>query len=460
MNNQEAQKLVQSIHDSIFTALTEAPSGQKPVLPKDKTILILEKPGRTLNAADYRNPWSPGNLEGNVQAAINLGDLGDEAPFLPQNSGGVYRASGSRLSDFYRTVLSANIDPQPANPVSEKAYEEAKAVLFTKVKDEETGKETTKPSQLSRDYDDNFINYNIARSTYLTAYGEAIKTPEGKAGWPLKASALQAPVNVAYTTWRGGEATKVEDARSKIEFHSRNQVGRAFSDAKKVFDTYQSEAEEMLPGNRTLRCRLTPSNWSDPEAAKKWATISTSTKNIVIKSNSEFTRYGGNAGFSAGLFSIGGSAGHSDSREYFGVEANSLTVSFQYATVYLQRLWMNQLILSLPSWDLGAISAGFFSNGNKENNDGTIPLIPQGFIVTRNVRIQADWSKTDKETIKNATSGGGSFSFGPFSFGASGGSSSTTTNSKFDEASGLITIPGLQIVGWINSLLTVCPPNK
>ena len=239
MDNKQAQDLVQSIHDSIFSALTEAPAGQKPVLAKEKTVLILEKPGRTLNESDYRNPWSPGNLEGSTQATINLGDLGDEAPFLPQNSGGVYRASGSRLSDFYRQVMSANIDPQPANPASEKAYAEAYAVLNTKGKDDE-GQETVKPSQVSRDYDNNFIAYNIARATYLTAYGEAMKTPEGKAKWPLMASALQAPVDVAFTTWRGGEATKVEDARSKIEFHSRNQIGRAFSDAFKTFRHLQA----------------------------------------------------------------------------------------------------------------------------------------------------------------------------------------------------------------------------
>ena len=106
MNNQQAQDLVQSIHDSIFSTLTEAPAGQKPVLAKEKTVLILEKPSRTLNEKDYHNPWSPGNLEGSTQATINLGDLADEAPLLPQNSGGVYRDSGSRLSDFYRQITT------------------------------------------------------------------------------------------------------------------------------------------------------------------------------------------------------------------------------------------------------------------------------------------------------------------------------------------------------------------
>ena len=89
MNNQKAQDFVQSIHDSIFKILTEAPDKKTPVLAKEKTVLILEKPSRTLNEKDYRNPWSPGNLEGSTQATINLGDLADEAPLLPQNSGGV-----------------------------------------------------------------------------------------------------------------------------------------------------------------------------------------------------------------------------------------------------------------------------------------------------------------------------------------------------------------------------------
>lgn len=105
------------------------------------------------------------------------------------------------------------------------------------------------------------------------AYFEAMKTPEGKAKWPLMASALQAPVDVASTTWRGGEATKVEDAQSTIEFHSRNQIGRVFSDALKTFDTFKREAEGLEPGNTTMRCRVMPSNWADPAAAKSWATL-------------------------------------------------------------------------------------------------------------------------------------------------------------------------------------------
>ena len=196
------------------------------------------------------------------------------------------------------------------------------------------------------------------------AYFEAMKTPEGKAKWPLMASALQATVDVAFTTWRGGEATKVEDARSTIEFHSRNQIGRAFSDALTAFDTFKREAEGLEPGNTTMRCRVMPSNWADPAAAKSWATLATSTKNLVVKSDSSFTQYGGRAAFNMGLFSIGGGGGHSDSSEHFGVEANDLSVSFQYATVYLQRPWMNQSILNLPGWDLGGIPASFFSNGN------------------------------------------------------------------------------------------------
>ena len=110
MNKQQAQDFVQSIHDSIFSTLTEAPVGKTPVLAKEKTVLILEKPSRILNEEDYRNPWSPDNLGnaqlGNVQATINLGVLADEAPLLPQNSGGVYRKGNYRLSELYRQVLS------------------------------------------------------------------------------------------------------------------------------------------------------------------------------------------------------------------------------------------------------------------------------------------------------------------------------------------------------------------
>lgn len=454
MNNEQQQKFVQSVYDGIFASLTEAPPGERAIYDRSKVFLTFEKVGRRLNSADYRNPWSPGNPEGSKEATIKFALLSNEAPVLQA----AHVPSGTRIADVYRTILNAQIIPQPVNPAAEKEYKQALAVITTMVKDEETGELIPKPSQLIRDYNDNLSAYSLAQQKYFTAYFEAMKTPEGRGSWPLIGPTLKTPVEISYNTWRNGEATKVEDAQATIEFYSRNQVGQAFSQAKKLFNGYDKEAEGLEPGNVHLRSRAIPSDWHSSLAARSWATRSFSSSSMTTRNDSEFTRYGGSASFSLGLFSIGGGGGGSNSRQFQSVEASSLEISFRYSLVTIDRSWLTQLLFDLPSWSLGAIPPGKYSNGKKDNNLGALPLIPQAFIVTRDLTIRANWSQKDIETITKATNGSASVSFGPFSIGGGGGSSSSSSTTKFDKAKGEILVPSLQIIGWINTLVPFCPP--
>lgn len=67
----------------------------------------------------------------------------------------------------------------------------------------------------------------------------------------------------AYDTLIAAEKVKVEDALAKMEFASNNQVGRAFDDAVKLFESYEAK----LDGDTIYRCRALPSDWYDSTAA-------------------------------------------------------------------------------------------------------------------------------------------------------------------------------------------------
>ncbi|AFY36077.1 hypothetical protein [Calothrix sp. PCC 7507] len=455
MNNEQQQKFVQSIYDGIFSGLTEAPPGEKPIYDRKKVFMTFEKGGRRLNSADYKDPWSPGNSSGSKTATINFARLANEAPVLQP----MHTVSGVRISDVYRTILNAQITPKPVDPKAQKEYDEALKVLTTETKDEETGELDRVKSKLVRDYEANLTAYSLTLAKYYQAYFEAMSTPAGRASWPLVGSAARTPVEIAYNAWRSGEATKVEDAQATIEFSSRNQVGKAFAVAKQMFDTYDREAKELEVGNVDLRSRAMPSDWASSTAARDWPTRSFSSSSVVVKQDSDFSRVGGGASFSFGIFSIGGSGSTSSSRESRSVEASNLSVSFKYSLVTFDRPWLTQLLLDLPGWNLGQIPPGKFSNGTRNNNVGSLPLIPQAFIVTRDLTVKANWSKNDIEIIKKATSGSASVGIGPFSIGGGGGSSSSSSTTKFNAATGEILVPSLQIIGWINTIVPFCPPS-
>jgi hypothetical protein len=207
------------------------------------------KPGIAINPADFRLPWTPGNLNGSKDAAVNLANLADVAPKMSS----VYTDSGNTVSQIYKQMLDGVAIPaQPANPAIEAQLAAADAVLFRNVDmiDDETGESVTRriESQLYRDYLDNQNAYNAARMGYVGAYLEAQKTTTGKNTWPLLASTLQIPVRQAYDRWRAAGADKVEQAIAILNTSSQNALQKAFDNAKKTMEGYGVILEESGAG--------------------------------------------------------------------------------------------------------------------------------------------------------------------------------------------------------------------
>ena len=264
MTIDEVQKLIQGIFDSIFASVTTAEPGGKPVMTAASTVLSLMKPGMAINPADFRNPWTPGNVNGSQDAAINTARLVDAAPKLSS----LYTDSGSTISQIYKQILDGiQIPAQPPNPAIEKQLADADAVLYRVVDtvDPDTGEVTPKriETQLYRDYIDNQSAYNMARAVYTGAYIEAQKTQSGKSTWPLIASTLQLPVRQAYDKWRAGGADKVEQAMAILNTSTQNALQKAWDNAKKTFEGYGVALDDSGTG---LSTRHLPFSSSSPEA--------------------------------------------------------------------------------------------------------------------------------------------------------------------------------------------------
>src|SRR5688500_1133554 len=101
MTIEEVQKLIQGIFDNIFSAVTSAEPGGKPVMSSSSTVLSLMKPGIAINSKDFRNPWTPGNTAGSQDAAVNTAHLVDVAPKMST----IYTDSGSTISQIYKQIL-------------------------------------------------------------------------------------------------------------------------------------------------------------------------------------------------------------------------------------------------------------------------------------------------------------------------------------------------------------------
>ncbi|MGL3104654.1 hypothetical protein [Bradyrhizobium sp. BR 1432] len=125
------------------------------------------------------------------------------------------------------------------------------------------------------------------------------------------------------------------------------------------------------------------------------------------------------------------------------VAARGVSIEFDLCVLSLSRPWYSSGLLALPNWFVPGFRQGDFSEGlDGPDNDGLLNAIPIACILTRDVRITANWTPAD---VDAATT---SVAVGPFSlFGRT-----------FDTASGSLTIPGIQAVAWVCTNPKRLPP--
>lgn len=463
MTQEEVQNLVQKMFDNIFDSVTKAEPGGRPSMQSSSTVLSLMKPGLAINSKDFRNPWTPGNLTGSKDAAVNIARLIDVAPKMST----IYTDSGRLISQIYKQILDGvSIPAQPPNPAIEKQLNDAEAVLYRQISqtDPDTGAVTQKTaeSQLYRDYLDNQAAYNNTRIAYIGAYLEAQKTAVGRNTWPLVASTQQLPVKTAYDRWRSAGADKVEQAIAIKNTSSQNALQKAWDQAKKLYEGYGVILDDAGTGLSApiMRSSLLPSDWHSSQSTAGWTTFDSASSNVANSNTSDYKSYGGSAGFSLGLFKFGASGSKTTQEQHVSSETNSLRISFKYTLVTIRRPWITFNLLGTQGWNVGNLyEKGAISNGSKDGQDNTaMPLLPTSFVVVKDVVISANWSKSDLDLIKKQISAGGSLSIGPFSISGQYASSKSQETFASAMTSGKITVPGVQIIGFINQIIPYSSP--
>lgn len=463
MTQQELDNMLQGIFDGIFDSVTKAEPGGKPLLTPSTTVLSLMKPGMAIRAADFANPWTPGNMAGSKNAAVNTAALADIAPAMST----LYTDSGNQISKIYGEIMNnVQVPAQPLNPAIEQQLASAFGVLWrtVSVTDPDTGEVTPKQmeSQLYRDYLDNYSAYMAQRSAYMAAYNAAQSTQTGKETWPILAPTLQIPVKMAYDKWRSNYADRIEQALAILNTSSQNALSKSFANAKATFEGYGALLEETGSGMSQLihRASLLPSDWYKTNPASKGTTVDTKSGSFYRNASSDFKSGGGSVGFSLGIFSIGGGGGHSAEHRHMSTETRDLRISFEYSLVMIRRPWLAYHLLATKGWNLQNLyGKGKISNGSKNGQAKSLmPLLPTAFVVARKVIISANWSREDYDFVKKQTQGGGGFGIGPFRIGGSYGHSSTSETFHSAFANGRIEVPGAQIIGWISQVVPYCPP--
>jgi hypothetical protein len=126
------------------------------------------------------------------------------------------------------------------------------------------------------------------------------------------------------------------------------------------------------------------------------------------------------------------------------VATTNVDLSFDHCIVTLQWPWFPQVFLMDRGWYVPGYTKGSFSNGAGNGDTGYLPVLAGGFVVIRNLKISGQWTNQDLAAVQ------GSAAFGPFSL----------IGRTYDAHSGMLSCPGMQIIGWFCEALPVLPPNS
>ena len=441
--------LLQTLDAMLFSPYLSDPATGV-ALEVENTALALERPGRPIHSADYQNPWSPIHQQGNPIVTKRFSDLVDQAIALTT----YYQPNGHQISAMYQQVLGAQVTSQTLSVAEKQQFEAADKLLFTvaTVRDQKTGQLiTTKvPSAVYRDYQRAKASYTRAVAVYNAQYMQYMRTPEGRETWPLLSASLHGAVDRALDDLVAAQATKVEDALTVIE-RVPDAIAQAFQDAQQLF-TSSRQPDPMVPKAFFVPSYASPSDWSSE--AEPWIEVafSAQTRDQTMADAGtdtavEFQLTEIAADRPSQLWSIAQQTFSLDSK------TDRLSLRLEYELVTIERPWLHFSLFSLPNWHVAGIAPGQLSDGTRNQSaDQMFPLLPQSFVVVRNLQISADWGQVDLDRIHAALAGDQPAAFAGFWLNQPG-----TYQAQFKDDT--LTFPGIHLVGWINRLVPFSPPK-
>ena len=446
------QKVLESLYDRLFDAITYAPPGRATGLDA-KPVMLMAK-NLVLNPDDFTNALSPINpgTKANQNAAQAFSAMVDAIPDVSQAP--LWVDSGRKVSETYiNAVKGANTANQP-DPNQQKIYNQAFNYLNvnqTIANFDGTSTTTLQPSPIAQTYDDNESAYISAITGYRTAYnGYDLSQPADQRQWNAVAPGLQNLVDKTWNQWTRQGKQQVEQAQNALQSTINDAVAAAIAQAQGLV-----QDSRLLPGALPtdpgwLLSYGMASDWMDASSDAAQLTLRSSYLNQT--SSAEATSYSSGAGASWGLWSVGGSYSHSDEQSNSHMDASDFTLTAELIQVRIMRPWYNPLLFSMKDWWVNGYDAGGLSA------DTVMPLVPTSFVVARNVAITANFSAQDQSHFAESTSASTSVGWGPFS--VSGSYSHSDSNDSFHSTfdGGTLRLPGLQVLAFICTALPSAPP--
>jgi hypothetical protein len=455
MTPEAEQKVLASLYDRLYDAVTYSPDGKSAAFPKN--IYFQMTKNTVLNPADFVNMLNPLNpTSGDQRSAEQFSAMVDVIP----KPGALWSDSGEKLSRIMSDVMAfAKTSSQPS-PSQLKIYQQAYDFLNkrTKIKDF-TGQEIDKidPSDIAIAYDNARSGYISAVSGYRTAYnGYDLTQVKDQRAFNAVAPALQNLMDQTWNAWGRSGKAQVEQAQAALASTINDAVQHAIEQVGDDTGARSRLPTSMPVGGPWLPSYALPTNWVASDLKGPKLTFSSAYLNKTESSQAH--SYGLEGSGSYGLFHASVEVGGEYEEKHSHMDAENFTLEAELIAVNIMRPWFNPLLFGLSGWWVDGKKRNELSNGTPANPSGQIPLIPTGFVLAKNVKVTADFSQEDKNSMSSKLSTAVSGGWGPFTIKAKYGHSISKSDAQAKFDGGSLIFPGLQLIAWISTVTPASPP--
>lgn len=351
----------------------------------------------------------------------------------------------------------------------------------------------------------------VAKSDFNAAFNAARRDPILFESWPQDSVLYIDAQKLASDALNLGGAVEVEAALDAVASIGRPYQPAAISQAIGDFSAWDlglAGVATKIPYSFIL-----PANWCDPDddegvehlliQQSQYSSYSTnaSTSSSQSSWHQHASSASGSAAISLGFLGFGGShstsssnAGWQDSsstqlHDIFHNSAKDLTIKLEFVLCTIERPWLTSDLFAMQGWSAVGIQANGVSDGTIDgqidSQDKLIPMIPQQFLIVRNVVISStDWGSdgdvfesfyggaaTSSSSSAASSSGAVGACLGFLNFGGSARFSSSGAegaSSNWGAASSSsyfgatfqhneLSIRGAQIVAFLSDIVPACP---
>lgn len=459
MTPDQEKKVLETIYDRLYDALTYVPGGEKPGDFDRATTLLQMTKNYVLNPDDYRNAASSINPKGDLKSAFAFSDMVDVVPTVSAE----WSDSTKKVSQNYKFIVDNAIARNTEDPAQKAIYDKAYAFLNAKTSIPNFDGPPTEsfgPSPIALTYDQNQTAYANAIGGYRLAYnGYNFDDIDDQRKFQAVAPALQNAVEQAWNKWAREGKQNVERASNALRTSINNAISAAITQGQDAMSDQNAMADFMGLGHKWFASYGMPSNWYDPNCRGSKLTLSS--KFLATRTSDEASEY---ASSSRGLFWWGG---RSENGKTTGssshMETSEFELSAELITVRIRRPWLNGILFNMAEWSATGIPQNGVSNGKlKGNESALLPLIPTAFIIAKDVTIKANFTAQDtaRFTSEKSSSDSWGWGWGPFS-GGGHYYKSRSANDTFQSSysNGVLKLPGLQLVAWVSTITPASPPK-